>query len=109
MALCDRVHLERSGVTEGLLGGFSSSPNSCCEMERSRWDRGGGQQRPQSLNTNVLLMPRCEGRQEHGLNEAFIVASVYNKARPPSSHTHAHVHVQSELARARTLGLGSLE
>lgn len=76
-------------------------------MERSRWDRGGGQQRPQSLNTNVLLMPRCEGHQEHGLNEAFIVASVYNKARPPSSH--AHVHVQSELARARALGLGSLE
>lgn len=78
-------------------------------MERSRWDRGGGQQRPQSLNTNVLLMPRCEGHQEHGLNEAFIVASVYNKARPPCSHTHKHVHVQSELARARTLGLGSPE
>lgn len=89
MALCDRVHLERSEVTEGLLGGFSSSPNSCCEMERSRWDRGGGQQRPQSLNTNVLLMPRCEGHQEHGLDEAFIVASVYNKARPPSSRTRA--------------------
>ncbi|MEQ2180564.1 hypothetical protein GOODEAATRI_002439, partial [Goodea atripinnis] len=33
---------------------------------------------PQSLNTNVLLMPRCEGHQEHTLKGAFIAASVYD-------------------------------
>lgn len=83
-ALCDRVHLERAGVTEGVLGGLTASPDSCCKMERSWWDHGGGVQRPQSLNTNVLLMPHCEGHQEHKLNEAFIVASVYNNG------THIH-------------------
>lgn len=47
---------------------------------------------PQSLNTNVLLMPGCEGHQEHKLNEAFIVASVYNKPPPYfTSHTHAQL------------------
>lgn len=52
--------------------------------------REGGVQRPQSLNTNVLLMPRCEGHQEHKLNEAFIVASVYNNDSPPPTDTHIH-------------------
>lgn len=55
-------------------------------------------QRPQSLNTNVLLMPGCEGHQEHKLNEAFIAASVYNKIPPPLTQTHT----QLKLARART-------
>lgn len=46
---------------------------------------------PQSLSTNVLLMSRCEGHQEHGLNEAFIVASVYNNVSPfLSSDTHIY-------------------
>lgn len=72
------------------LGGPSASPDSCCKMERSQWDQGGGVWRPQSLNTNVLLMPRCEGHQEHKLNEAFIVASVYNNHLPPSLLSDTH-------------------
>lgn len=71
----DRIHLQRSEAAEGLLGELAASPDSCCKMERSRQDQGEVQ-RPQSLNTNVLLMPRCEGHQEHELKEAFIVASV---------------------------------
>jgi len=48
-------------------------------------------QRPQSLNTNVLLMPCCEGHEEHKLNEAFIVASVYNNDPPPLLLLGTHI------------------
>lgn len=59
-------------------------------------------QRPQSLNTNVLLMPCCEGHQEHALKEAFIVASVYNNVPPPTPQTHTHTQTHTDLARAHT-------
>ena len=97
MVPCDRVHLEGSGAAEGVLCVLSASPDSCCKMERSQWDQGGGVQRPQSLNTNVLLMPRCEGHQEHKLNEAFIVASVYNRPPHARTHTHTHTHPPSDM------------
>lgn len=98
-ALCDTVHLERSGGWGAhAWAGLPASPDSCCKKERSQWDQGGGVQRPQSLNTNVLLMPGCEGHQEHRLNEAFIAASVYNKIPPPFAQTRT----QLKLARVRT-------
>lgn len=55
----------RGRATEEVFGGLAASPDSCCKIERSQWDQGGGVQRPQSLNTNVLLMPHCEGQQEY--------------------------------------------
>lgn len=88
--LCVIGYTWRGQGPQRVLGGLPL--DSCCKMERSRWDQGGGVQRPQSLNTNVLLMPRCEGHQEHKLNEAFIVASVYNNASPSPPHTHTHMH-----------------
>lgn len=89
--LCVIGYTWRGQGPQRVLGGLPL--DSCCKMERSRWDQGGGVQRPQSLNTNVLLMPRCEGHQEHKLNEAFIVASVYNNVSPsPPPHTHTHMH-----------------
>lgn len=87
-----------SGATEGLFGGLVVSPDSCCKMERSQQDQGGVQ-RPQSLNPNVLLMPGCEGHQEHKLNEGFIVASVYNnpplRHHPPDTLAHTHTHMRA--------------
>lgn len=37
-------------------------------------------------------MPYCEGHQEHKLNEAFIVASVYNNGPPSCVRLDTHIH-----------------
>lgn len=104
-ALCDRVHLERSGGTAAwrVIGGGGSVSSlhpqtAAVKWKGHAWDQGGGVQRPQSLNTNVLLMPHCEGHQEHKLNEAFIVASVYNND-PTSVFSHTYTVKVSTCAR----------